>query len=180
LGWLRNNDSASAIVFVHGLWLFDNAPWRNKNGASWPQIALDDPELAGHGIYQFDYLSGFSSENYTPEKVVASLASALESLMATRQRLIFVCHSLGGILVRRWLVQNDARLVGAGKEIDLLLVASPSLGSPYAGAFRARVAKRAGLEHVSVLYKTRRDGWLGGTAAGRLSLMSSRAPTAGN
>jgi predicted alpha/beta hydrolase family esterase len=47
------------------------------------------------------------------------------------KQLIFVCHSMGGIVVRKFVVERAAQLIKAAKEIDLFLVASPSLGASY-------------------------------------------------
>jgi alpha-beta hydrolase superfamily lysophospholipase len=55
----------------------------------------------------------------------------LDGVLAS-DRLIFVCHSMGSIVVRKYIVERQAELIEAGKEIDLFLVASPSLGSTYA------------------------------------------------
>ena len=83
----------------------------------------------------------------------------LDGVLAS-DRLIFVCHSMGGIVVRKYIVERQAELIGAGKEIDLFLVASPSLGSTYADwlsplaqLFRAR-AGRCDLRFV------RNNNWL--------------------
>jgi hypothetical protein len=40
---------------------------------------------------------------------------------------------MGGIVVRKYIVERQAELIEAGKEIDLFLVASPSLGSTWIG-----------------------------------------------
>jgi alpha-beta hydrolase superfamily lysophospholipase len=55
----------------------------------------------------------------------------LDGVLASNQ-IVFVCHSMGGIVVRKYIVERAAELIGAGTEIDLFLVASPSLGSSYA------------------------------------------------
>jgi pimeloyl-ACP methyl ester carboxylesterase len=55
----------------------------------------------------------------------------LDEVLASN-RLIFVCHSMGGIVARRFLVRQTVPLLEARAETGLFLVASPSLGSSYA------------------------------------------------
>ena len=60
----------------------------------------------------------------------------LDSIWLEKQ-LIFVCHSMGGILARRFLVSEQAEIIHSNKRIGLFLVASPSLGSTYANFVEA-------------------------------------------
>jgi hypothetical protein len=71
-----------------------------------------------------------SSGTYSLGEVVDALREhfGLEDLW-TRRRLVFVCHSMGGIVVRRFVVVNQAKLMEKKCAIGLFLVASPSLGS---------------------------------------------------
>jgi alpha-beta hydrolase superfamily lysophospholipase len=74
-------------------------------------------------------------------------------------RLIFVCHSMGGIVVRKYIVERQAELIGAGKEIDLFLVASPSLGSSYAD-WLSPLAQLFGHAQADALRFVRNNNWL--------------------
>ena len=47
-------------------------------------------------------------------------------------KVILVCHSMGGLIVRRWIVDEQSLLARTSVRIGLLLVASPSDGSYYA------------------------------------------------
>jgi hypothetical protein len=48
------------------------------------------------------------------------------------QQIIFVCHSMGGIVVRKFIVERILDIKKHNLSIGLFLVASPSLGSDYA------------------------------------------------
>jgi hypothetical protein len=72
---------------------------------------------------------------------------------------IFVCHSMGGIVVRKYIVERQAELIEAGKEIDLFLVASPSLGSTYAD-WLSPLAQLFGHAQAGALRFVRNNNWL--------------------
>src|SRR5262249_6398329 len=50
------------------------------------------------------------------------------------RQIIFVCHSMGGIAVRRFICVNQAKFIERKMDLGLFLVASPSLGSKDANA----------------------------------------------
>jgi hypothetical protein len=87
-------------------------------------------------------------------KVHMRLDGVLES-----KQLIFVCHSMGGIVVRKYIVERAAELIKAGKEIDLFLVASPSLGSSYA-SWLSPLAQFLGHAPADALPFVRNNVWL--------------------
>ena len=70
-----------------------------------------------------------------------------------------LCHSMGGIVVRKFIVERAAELIGAGKEIDLFLVASPSLGSSYAN-WLSPLAQLIGHAQADALQFVRDNVWL--------------------
>jgi alpha-beta hydrolase superfamily lysophospholipase len=82
----------------------------------------------------------------------------LDGVLAS-DRLIFVCHSMGGIVVRKYIVERQAELIEAGKEIDLFLVASPSLGSTYAD-WLSPLAQLFGHAQADALRFVRDNNWL--------------------
>jgi len=45
------------------------------------------------------------------------------------KQVLFVCHSMGGIVARKFIVSREADFSGPGQAVGLFLVASPSLGS---------------------------------------------------
>src|SRR5205085_2721605 len=73
--------------------------------------------------------------------------------------LIFVCHSMGGIVVRKFLTERAADLIEGKKEIGLFLIASPSLGSSYAD-WLSPISKFLGNDQAKVLGFVRGNTWL--------------------
>jgi hypothetical protein len=131
--WIRKPQGAASAVFVHGILSSGKKCWLNDNGSYWPDLLKDEPEFGKLGIYVFTYETGIFSGSYRLGDIVDDLKEhmRLDGVLASDQ-LVFVCHSMGGIVVRKFIVERAAEMIGAGKEIDLFLVASPSLGSTYA------------------------------------------------
>ena len=131
--WLRKPTANTTVVFVHGFLSSGETCWKHDNGSNWPELLKNETELSALGIYVFTYPTNFFSRNYDLGRVVDDLREALkvDQILAS-QHIIFVCHSMGGIVVREYLHSRQADIFGVIKSIGLVLVASPSLGAEYA------------------------------------------------
>jgi pimeloyl-ACP methyl ester carboxylesterase len=158
--WIKRPKGGAAVVFVHGILSSGEACWRNENGAYWPELLNNEPELDGLGIYVFTYHTGIFSGNYRLGDAVDALKEhmRLDGLFESK-RIIFVCHSMGGIVVRRFLVERDNDLIDQDIEIGLFLVASPSLGSSYASLLNM-FAKLLGNSQADALRFAQNNAWL--------------------
>jgi pimeloyl-ACP methyl ester carboxylesterase len=116
-----------SIVFVHGFLSGGEAAWGQP---SWPELLAKEPEVHNAGVFVFSYQTALSSRTYSIGDVVDALREHfnLEGLWE-QSRLVFVCHSMGGIVVRRFIVVNQAKFIERSYPLGLFLVASPSLGS---------------------------------------------------
>lgn len=148
------------MVFVHGILSSGEGCWRNENGAYWPDLVKDEPDLPSLGIYVFTYRTGIFSGSYSLGDIVDALKEhmRLDGLFEC-PLLIFVCHSMGGIIVRRLIVQRAMDLVATETEIGLFLVASPSLGSTYAD-WLSPLARLLGHAQADALRFVRNNEWL--------------------
>lgn len=130
--WLRKPSAGTTVVFVHGILSSGEECWKNKaSGASWPQLLQTETDFAPLGIYVFTYQTNFFDGNYDLGRVVDDLKEflGLDEVLQSQQ-LIFVCHSMGGIVVRKYIVERVLDLLE--HRLGLFLVASPSLGAEYA------------------------------------------------
>jgi formylglycine-generating enzyme required for sulfatase activity/pimeloyl-ACP methyl ester carboxylesterase len=131
--WLRKPTANTTVVFVHGILSSGETCWKHDNGTYWPTLLKDEAELESLGVYVFTYPTNFFTRNYDLGRVVDDLREALRlDDVLKSQQLIFICHSMGGIVVREYLHSRQADIFGVIKSIGLILVASPSLGSEYA------------------------------------------------
>src|SRR5262245_2889860 len=100
--WVREQKNGSSVVFVHGILSSGETCWRHKNGSYWPELLKNESGLDESGIYVFTYQTGVFSGNYRLSDAVDALKEhmRLDGLFDNR-RIIFVCHSMGGIVVRK-------------------------------------------------------------------------------
>ncbi|UFW51139.1 MULTISPECIES: DUF7019 family protein [Bradyrhizobium] len=144
--WYLFNNSDSVIVFVHGIFSGSATCWlyRGDNGSQvfWPKLVTEDPRILPVSIFMGGFYTGPESRAYDIRACASELLSALKRVDPTglrpapieKKRLIFVCHSTGGIVVRYMLESDYAQF--ASKEVGLALIASPSYGSSLADTFR--------------------------------------------
>lgn len=128
-----------SVVFVHGLGGDAFGTWRRDSTEStfWPRwIAEDLPDI---GILSLEYPSAPSAWLGTAMGLPDRATNVLAVLMADgldKHPLIFVCHSLGGLLVKQVLrVASDQapRFAGLTNQIrGITFLATPNTGSAIA------------------------------------------------
>jgi len=160
LQWIRKPETPTCVIFVHGILSGGEKCWRYDPQTSWPQLLADEDKLKDVGVGVFSYRTDVNSRTYSVGDVVDSLREALDlSDLEQVNRLIFVCHSLGGIVVRRFIVVEQAKFIARKIEIGLFLVASPSIGSKDANAlFLLSVV--AGNSQAQALRFSQKNEWL--------------------
>jgi len=134
--WVRKPGvSKAAIIFVHGVLTDPGTAWRSGK-TFWPELICSESELRDVGVYVFVYRNDIFSGNYRISDAADSLREHLElDGLSKLSSLLFVCHSMGGIVVRQFLVNQQSELIEKKVKIGLFLIASPSLGAEYANLF---------------------------------------------
>jgi pimeloyl-ACP methyl ester carboxylesterase len=137
--WYRSNDSDTVIVFVHGFLSDSRNSWlhRGQNSVFWPDLVATDHRFNNPAIFLAGYHTSFRSGSYQIRHCTDELFGAIQrtdtngvSPPLSKPRIVFVCHSAGGIVVRYMLEHRKEFF--ADKHIGLFLVASPSYGSRWA------------------------------------------------
>ena len=141
--WYEYNASDDVVVFVHGFfsesagaWLYENKLDPSKN-QFWPDLIRSDTRLANPSLFLGGYHSTLDSGNYGFDNCADELFSALQRQdeqghppVMDKPGIVFVCHSMGGIVVRYVLERH--REAFEAKRVGLVLIASPSYGSAHA------------------------------------------------
>jgi pimeloyl-ACP methyl ester carboxylesterase len=117
---IRKPGSEKSVVFVHGILSGGEDAWGQP---SWPELLAKEAELQDVGVFVFSYQTTLSSRTYSIGDVVDALREHfnLDGLWDQR-RLVFVCHSMGGIVARRFIVVNQAKLIEHNCAIGLSLL----------------------------------------------------------
>lgn len=124
---LRQPISKTTLIFVHGILSNSEAAWGNP---SWPDLVAEEEEFSSAGIYVFTYRTGLTSRTYSVSDATDALREYFSEFdIWNQEKIVFVCHSMGGIVVRRFIVSNQVRLIKNNMTLGLFMVASPSLGS---------------------------------------------------
>lgn len=131
--YVSDHHASRVIVFVHGLngnardtWLFDSAHY-------WPKMIADDPSFADTDIYVASYPTPARGNHMSVNDLISYLSDELEDagIFSQHKQVIFVAHSLGGIVVQQLLLTyRDKNL--ASKVPFIYLYATPQTGSDLA------------------------------------------------
>jgi hypothetical protein len=140
--WVVYRPSGTAFVFVHGVQSSAKECWFNpKTGAFWPNLVRDDGVLAQASIFLGGYYTQVDAGEYGMRDCAKELLEGLDRgasghpAVLDHERLVFVCHSLGGIVTRYML--ECWREMFQTKSILLVLIASPSIGSRWANSLES-------------------------------------------
>ena len=156
--WIRKPLEEQCVIFVHGILSSGESCWRHSNGTYWPELLRCEPELNSLGIYVFSYETSVFSGSYRLSDIVDALKEFMRLDRVSENRyLVFVCHSMGGMVVRKFLVEQAIDLTH--KQLGLFLIASPSLGSTYAD-WLSPLAILLGHAQADALRFIRNNEWL--------------------
>jgi pimeloyl-ACP methyl ester carboxylesterase len=134
-----NNSDVSRIpeldvVFVHGLSSSADAAWKNANGDLWPLWLK--PMLPNARVILLNYPAPtfFSSptSRVSIRERARNLADFLPTIGIGNRPTVFVCHSLGGIVVKEILrscVETGCALNIAANTVGVIFLATPHAGS---------------------------------------------------
>jgi hypothetical protein len=158
--WIREPIGRDAAIFVHGILSSGDKCWRNPTGISWPELLKEESQFGELGIYVFTYRTGIFSGSFSVRDAADSLKEHMQvDGVLDCDRIAFVCHSMGGIVVRKFIVDQAIRLIQDKKEVGLFLVASPTLGAMYADWF-APLAYLLGHRQAEALRFVGNNEWL--------------------
>jgi len=106
--WVRHDQqNQGVIVFVHGVLGDGRGTWTSTTGAYWPEMLTHDRDFDGQNIYVFDYRSPKFAEAFTLDELADNMRTVLNADGVLQEdQLMFVSHSMGGIVTRAFLLRN--------------------------------------------------------------------------
>lgn len=121
------------IVFVHGLH-GNRETWRASNGAYWPQIVKTDPHFQKSDVVVAEYPTPSMRGQYSSAQLAQILYDSLKKQRVWDHReIVFIAHSLGGILTEEMLLAHPADAA----RVPFVV----SYATPHQGSFVANLAK---------------------------------------
>lgn len=128
----QSTTRARVIVFVHGLH-GDRNSWRASNGAYWPDLIKTDPRFAYSDVDIAEYPSPPSNGKMSSVQLADTLWTRLkQDHVWDHREVVFLAHSLGGILVEEMLLRHPAE----APKVKFIV----SYGTPHEGSTVARIA----------------------------------------
>jgi len=98
---------AAVVVFVHGIF-GDKSTW-SRQETSFPQLLTEDPDFRDKlDVFVFTYYSPHFGPASSVSALGSKLGAALEDkgVLNDHDHIAFLCHSMGGLVVRRYLLQT--------------------------------------------------------------------------
>src|SRR5437870_833420 len=102
-GYIRRANNDTVVAFVHGVFGGPESTWTNiETHAYWPQLLLQDSTFSNTDIYVFGYESPYLSSSYSLDDLIenARLRFNNDEIFSKHKNVVFVCHSMGGLVVR--------------------------------------------------------------------------------
>lgn len=139
--WYTSRNRDTVFVFVHGIFSDSRNCWLHgkpgENGVFWPDLICQDSRLENPAIFLAGYYTAIESGIYKLADCAREIWEALNRPelknippVLEYPRLVFICHSTGGIVTRYLLERHEEAF--RNKSVGLCLIASPSLGSIWA------------------------------------------------
>ncbi len=125
------------VVFVHGVFGDRNGSWLNTRSTSgFPELLATDPVLAHDvDVFVFEYFTPKFSLAPSIVDLADQLRGALEDhqVFTRHKKVVFLAHSMGGIVVRQYLLGNPDRIPSVPM---IYFYATPTNGSELAALAR--------------------------------------------
>jgi pimeloyl-ACP methyl ester carboxylesterase len=102
----RSENADTVIVFVHGVLGEGKTTWTSANGSYWPEMLVKDTSFDGTDIFVYSYPTGYWASLTIDELAENMRAVLVANGVSKYPRLIFLSHSMGGLITRAFLLKN--------------------------------------------------------------------------
>lgn len=119
------------IIYIHGLGGEASETWKGCNGFYWPQELAN--ELNTVEVWTLNYNASPIKKTLSLPDLATNIIAHLESVEVGSIPIVFICHSLGGLLVKQILRNCSDRQDESHKIYDntkgIVFLATPHAGS---------------------------------------------------
>jgi pimeloyl-ACP methyl ester carboxylesterase len=123
----------AAVVFVHGIFGTKEDTWLSRGPLhTFPELLSNDPDLKDRvDVFAFEYFSPKFGAGPSIVDLDDQLRGALDDnqIFENHQKIVFLAHSMGGIVVRHFLLNHQDRIE---KVPMVFFYATPTNGSEMA------------------------------------------------
>ena len=126
-----NASKETALIFVHGVLGDSTETWTShRTGKYWPDLVCGDDRF-NVDVYIYDFYSSLSGNQFSIGEIATNLGAHIAERGGFKdyKRVIFVAHSMGGLITRALLLRNQEL---AGKVHFLYFLAVPTTGASLA------------------------------------------------
>ena len=125
----RGTKNTRCVVFVHGVTGHITDTWRKDvtSKSGFVELVCHDTELQDYDVFAFGYRSGFF-RGAPIDNAAVQLRTALSYLEAQRYDIVFIAHSMGGLVCMKYIVDALQRSE-VPRVTGLLLFGTPTTGS---------------------------------------------------
>jgi pimeloyl-ACP methyl ester carboxylesterase len=127
--YIRNQNSSRVIVFVHGFRGDSVDTWSNGS-MYWPEMIASDHDFDGVDVFVYQYPTSLFTAGMTPDELSSDMQAVLSAeKVLERQQIIFIAHSMGGIITRNFLLLDSE---AASRTALIQFLATPTEGASMA------------------------------------------------
>jgi pimeloyl-ACP methyl ester carboxylesterase len=121
----------TAIVFVHGIFGDARETWTNPvTKAYFPDLVATDSQFAGADVYTYEYPTSFLNAPFSIDEISENMRLFFDNdEISAHQNLVFVTHSMGGLVTRAYLLKNRE---AAARTRMIYFYSTPTTGSEIA------------------------------------------------
>jgi pimeloyl-ACP methyl ester carboxylesterase len=124
---VASQSKSKAIVFIHGIYGDGQSTWMADDGKTyWPDLVTHDPQFGDADVVVRSYKTSLLGNSSTVQTIAATLRADLADVFSSHKEVIFLCHSLGGLIVKQLLLDNPQY---AEKVPFMVFYATPGGGS---------------------------------------------------
>jgi pimeloyl-ACP methyl ester carboxylesterase len=155
-GYLRNENNKRVVVFVNGIFGDALSTWSNGKDAYWPLMLTRDHDFDHLDIYVHSFDSPKLSNAHGIDELAGSLNDYLVSdkVLEKHDQVIFVCHSMGGLVVRAYLL----RIRPSPKKVPMIYF----FATPTTGANITEIARHTSANpQLNDMLPLKEDGYVG-------------------